>query len=262
MRFGALVRSLARAAGRLGFFPAVRIRGGLAQGLRIGLWNADRDYIAGTKELPVQSVLAEHIRPGDVVFDIGGNIGFMSLIAARLVGEEGRVYAFEPLPENAECLRRNLRANNFANCKVLEMALADRAGQEELLLSKLPGGSTISAADRPPDFTGTLRVRVATADGLVGSGAVRPPDFVKLDVEGAELRVLRGMTSVIRTYRPGILFEVDDEDALDLERKFAEIETELAKAGYVVSRIEDAYSGIDWFVAHGLALPRDSVSNG
>jgi FkbM family methyltransferase len=258
MILGMLARSFSRAAGWLGFFPTMRIRGGEGRGLRIGLRFADRDYIAGTKEMPVQSALAEQIRPGDVVFDIGANIGFLSLIAARLAGDEGHVYAFEPQPENIACLRRNLRANNAGNCTVLAFALSDRAGQEALLLSKQSGGSTISAGDKPPDFAGTLMVRVATADDLVGAGEVRPPDFVKLDVEGAEMHVLRGMRSVIGTYRPGILFEVDDRDEQALERKFGEIRLWLEKAGYAVSRIEDSYPDIDWCVAHGLALPRET----
>lgn len=259
MILGVLVRSFSRLAGCLGFFPSATVRGGQARGLKIGLRNADRAYVLGTRELPVQTVLASQVGPGDVVYDIGGNIGFFSLISARLAGEGGHVYAFEPLPENVDCLRRNLRTNGFENCTILDLALSDRSGQDDLLLSKESGGSTISVEDRPPDFAGTLTVRVATADALVESGEIRPPDFVKLDVEGAEMQVLRGMKSVIETYRPGILFEVDDADEANLAKKFSDITAFLEIAGYTVSRVEDSYGDIEWFVAHGLALPKAGV---
>lgn len=262
MILGVLARSLARVAGWLGMFPTVTIRDGVAKGMRIGLKNADRDYVSGVKEAPVQAALARHIRAGDVVFDIGSNIGFVTLIAARLVGDAGQIYAFEPLPDNVACLRRNLQANGIRNCTVYELALGDHAGAADLLLSKHSGGNTIAPEDRPPDFSGTLPIRVETADDLVRSGKVKPPEFVKIDVEGAEMRVLRGMTSVIGTYQPTILFEVDDADERNLERKFSEIRQYLERLGYDISRIEDAYPGIDWCVVHGLALPQRDGSDG
>ena len=93
--------------------PAV-IGAGPGRGLRFDVGGGNPDFAAGTYEPPVQQALADCLKPGDVVLDVGANVGFIAVIAAKLVGPAGRVVAFEPVPENARLVRRNARLNGLS----------------------------------------------------------------------------------------------------------------------------------------------------
>src|SRR4051794_11745594 len=98
---------------------AVTIRHGAAKGVKIHADDRSNvGYALGTTEPQVQDVLGESLNRRDVFYDVGGNVGFFPLIAAKLVGPEGRVVAIEPLPENADALRRNVALNGFENVEV------------------------------------------------------------------------------------------------------------------------------------------------
>ena len=180
--------------------------------MRIGRRHTSADYAEGTNEPPVQEAFAEALRPGQVVFDVGSNVGFYSLIAARLVGPRGEVHAFEAIPECAHEVTVNARRNRLRNVHVHAVAVTDTNGTVELLRSRHPGGATVSADDRPPDFTGALVVPAVSLDGFVAQADVRRPDLVKIDVEGAEMLVLSGMEGLLREARPVVLCEVDDRE--------------------------------------------------
>jgi len=101
----------------------VRVQAGPAQGIRLELNPRTSDvYLRGELEIATQKVLAERLRPGMVFYDLGANIGLFSLLAARLVGADGRVFSFEPDAEVAARLRRNIRQNGFSNISVLSSA--------------------------------------------------------------------------------------------------------------------------------------------
>jgi precorrin-6B methylase 2 len=100
--------------------------------MKIDPAGANAGYALGTSEPEIQDVFAEHVRHGGVVWDIGANIGFYSLIASRLVGEDGKVFAFEPLPANLDAIARNIALNGVENIEVVGLALSDRVGTAEL----------------------------------------------------------------------------------------------------------------------------------
>jgi FkbM family methyltransferase len=205
--------------------------------------------------MPVQQALAQHVKTGDVFLDIGANIGFFTVIAAKLVGEGGRVFAFEPVPKNAASLRRNLALNDFRQVRVFEAAISDHNGKGELRLSEWIGGAALSTAAPPPDQTGTLAVDLVTIDELVARNEITAPDFVKIDVEGAEMEVLQGMATTIQACKPTILFEIDDGNVEAFNQKATACETFLRAYGYQITRLEDSYPGGEWLVGHYLAQP-------
>lgn len=237
-----------------GWFPPV-VRAGPGLGLRIGRAEASADYRLGTNELPVQVAVADALAPGGVFLDVGANVGFFSLLAARAVGPRGSVCAIEPVPANAARIRANARRNRLTTVTVLELAASDAAGRTTLLLAAHPGGAVVASAGRPPDATGSIEVATATIDDLVASGQLRPPTVVKIDVEGAEAAVLVGMASTLRVHRPVVVCEIDGADRSAVAAKREEILVLLHAAGYTAEVLEPSYPDSEWLVEHLLAHP-------
>jgi FkbM family methyltransferase len=259
---GMIRRVLGRAANRSVRWWAVHkngtIRRGAGAGLKFNTRYASADYLAGTNETPVQRAIAQHLVKGKTFYDIGANIGFFSVLAARLVGESGLVYSFEPVPENAAAIRRNARLNGFNNVTVLEQAVSVSSGSANMLLTGHPGGAQLDTA-RGFLVTPSRQIIVPTVsiDGLLAEGSIKPPDVVKLDVEGVELDALRGMSGTLKSIKPIVVFEIDDRDYEPFMQKNREIDAFLCDCGYDVSTLETSYPGLKWHVRHGIAKFED-----
>jgi FkbM family methyltransferase len=230
------------------------IRTGPGAGLIFDPGPSNPAYATGDNELPVQAVLTQHLRKGDVVFDVGANVGFLSVVAAKLVGGSGSVCAFEPVPANAKLVRRNASLNHFDHLTVLETAVGDRAGRARLVVAAYSGGSALASVEAPPDASDEIDVEITTLDRFVQSTG-RPPHFVKIDVEGAELLVLQGMHHVCTEHRPTILYELDGASEEALEPKRVACERWLLDHGYRVGELPRSYEDIRWSVRHFLATP-------
>jgi FkbM family methyltransferase len=247
-----LVRTMAR---RLVKGRWVTIPSGQGAGLRFHPGESNPAYALGTNEMPVQEAFAQRLKPGDVFFDIGANVGFFTVIGARLVGANGFVYAFEPLPENVQRARANVEANAFSNVRILDAAVSDHSGMGELMVAGYVGGSALATAERPPDVKGVLPVRLVTIDELVAQNEIRPPQVVKIDVEGAEIEVLFGMAHTLDTCRPVVVFEIDDQSQEAYDLKYKSCLAFLEQHGYQVSTLENSYPGAGWIVGNYVAEP-------
>jgi FkbM family methyltransferase len=200
----------------------------------------------GRLEPFVQESLVESLRPGGVLYDIGANAGFMTLLGSRLVGEQGSVVAFEPLAENVALLEENLRLNGIENVLVLAVAASARSGKAQMLLpDDLTGASLV-------DHTGQVEIRerrqveTLRIDEAVSDGRLPEPTVVKIDVEGAELEVLDGLKETLGRARPVVICE-----AHGLER---EAEAALKALGYRIARRWHDRGRPGWN-AHLLAVP-------
>lgn len=233
----------------------VTIRNGIAKGLKFNTGKSCPELALGTYEVPIQNIFAQNLNPGDVFYDIGANVGFFSVIAAKLVGDAGKIYAFEPGEDNAKAIRHNARLNNFTQIEVIEKAVSDTSGQGQLLLAQYSGGHALATADTPPDLAGEVTVDLVSIDDLIAENKIAPPNFVKVDVEGAELDVLKGMRETIKTYQPTVIYEVDDGDLTAYERKYQELADFFESLNYQVTQTEDSYNTIDWCVGHAIATP-------
>ena len=236
----------------------VAVRNGIAKGLKFNTGESCPELALGTYEVPIQKIFAQHLKTGDVFYDIGANVGFFSIIAAKLVGQGGKVYAFEPGSENAKSIRHNGELNNFNQIEVIEKAVSNTSGTGEFLLAKYSGGHALATADAPPDLAGKVTVDLVSIDDLIASGQIEPPNFVKIDVEGAELDVLKGMTQTIKTYQPSVIYEVDDGDRAAYERKYQELANFFESFNYQVTQTENSYDTIDWCVGHAIATPKQN----
>jgi FkbM family methyltransferase len=211
-----------------------------------GLWirvnpRTGRHVQQGSGEPEMQQALAEHLKLGQTFYDLGANIGFFSLMAARLVGPEGQVISFEADPEIAQRLRENLAYNKFANACAEQKAVWSEPGEIKFARvdpSASPdrglGHVTLDATGDPE----ALSVEAVTLDQYCASHAA--PDFVKCDVEGAEVAVFDGAKRLLREKRPGLLVEMHSaENHKRLRNTFQEM-------GYVCRDLDEH---------HLLALP-------
>jgi len=214
------------------------------------------EYILGSSELPVQDALARQVRMGGVVYDVGANLGFFSMIAAKLVGTSGQVYSFEPVIENAATIRLNAKLNQLPNLTCFELAVGSRAGNLELLLSDWNGGASLSPTSvKPTEAVARREVCVVALDDFITEQRLLPPTFVKIDVEGFELEVMQGMSKTIAACQPTLLFEVDDGDQTVFERRWRELDDYIAGFDYRIVHLENSYSNTRWYVGHSLARP-------
>jgi FkbM family methyltransferase len=168
----------------------VRIRSGELQGWRWIAGSSTNGCWLGTYERHMQRLFREHIRPGAILYDVGANAGFFTLLASKLAGDSGRVYAFEPLPRNVEFLERHIRLNELANVQVESLAIAAMSGEAYFRIAQHASMGGLSEG-------GNLRVITASLDDLIANGRVKRPDFIKMDIEGAESDALRGAKELL-----------------------------------------------------------------
>ena len=152
------------------------------------------------------------LRPGMTMVDIGANIGLFSLLAAKLVGENGRVYSIEPRGENARLLLHSATLNNFNNIHLLPTAVGESNGYSLYRTHVGGNGSLLTKPDADFKVASILHptcqvVPLARLDSLITG----PVDVIKIDIEGAEAMALRGAMEIIRTQRPLITSEASAE---------------------------------------------------
>jgi FkbM family methyltransferase len=215
----------------------------------LGDYLQGRIFAHGYYERPLVDWLRRTLRPTDVFWDVGANIGAVTLVAARLVT---RVVAFEPDPRSLVLLRRNLSMNRLGNVEVVPAALGDRAGTATLHqgaasntgMSSLVAGGATTAGDIP--------VTVTRVDDVLATRADLAPQVMKLDVEGAEHLVVRGATRLLRS---GQLRALVFEDRTDPQGHptNAALVGGLVEAGYDIRPLgvsdESAADGLCNFVA-------------
>jgi len=177
-------------------------------------WLMDADFICDSilgagYENAECNFITRFVKPGMTVFDIGAHRGFHSLLLSKRVGRYGRLLSFEPSPADAKRLNLHLRINFCRNAEVFECALGEEGGSADLYI--VPKNSVLNSL-RPPDTefqTSATRVVLRKLDDVISQAHVRSVDFIKLDVEGGELGVLKGAHRLLSSApRPLILCEV------------------------------------------------------
>jgi FkbM family methyltransferase len=184
----------------------VTILHGPAAGLRFAAEDTKVGFTLGSEEPELQAELARLLHPGDAFYDVGANVGFMTLVGARLVGPAGRVVAFEPNPRLAAAARANAALNCLAQVEVHELALADHEGTARFVVPEESSGAHL--ADVQEGGGESFDVDVTTLDAFLARAAEPPPAVVKLDIEGAEVRALDGMRATLAAHGPALVVEL------------------------------------------------------
>jgi FkbM family methyltransferase len=177
-------------------------------------------------------VMNRFVRPGDTVLDIGAQVGYFSTQLARMVTDTGRVYCFEPDPTALERLNASVGANQMDWVTVVPLALSSREGSMDFYLSEHLGWSTGVSSSHLTDLHRT-QVRTVPLDTLVERGQIpREVRLAKIDVEGFELEVLRGMQGMLGTSPPILIVEINRAMQEAQEASGSEIQRLLREFGY------------------------------
>jgi len=171
-------------------------------------------WVAGCFEPNEMYLLSTVLGSGCTFVDVGANIGLYSLLAARIVGEEGRVLSFEPSPRERELLEDNIARNGLSQVAIDGRALGDAPNDgvvlhlaDELHAGQNTLGSVVYENVR---LAADVTVEMTTLDHAVRQSGLDKVDVVKIDVEGAEFAVLSGARDILRTMRPLLMMELQD----------------------------------------------------
>jgi FkbM family methyltransferase len=178
-------------------------------------------YFGKRREHETMCLFKQIISDGDFVVDVGGHIGYMSLYFAQLVGSNGRVVVFEPGPNNLPYIRTNVK--ECSNVRLIEEAVTDFTGSVTLYTEDLSGQNNsllerydifeanVHAADIGQIKRDVITVRCTSLDGFLKASGPDLPSFIKIDVEGSELAVLRGMKRELDAANVALMVEVTNE---------------------------------------------------
>ena len=161
------------------------------------LSNQNRPYEEETSD-----ILIDNLKKDDTFIDVGANNGYFSLLASTLVGKKGRVFAFEPNPRAINKLKKSIKLNKFKNIKAFNIALGSRNTIKKLYLSTIEDG--LNSFVNKQDTKGFIKSQIKKLDSLNIKNKI---DFIKIDVEGYELDVLKGSKRVLMYNNPIIIFE-------------------------------------------------------
>ena len=210
-------------------------------------WQGHTAYVLGLYEPQVTQALKRYLRAGARCMDVGAHLGYTTILMAHLVGPRGSLVAFEPFPKTFRLLEENVRLNELTNIRLEPLAASDQDGSVSLVfeanqqLASTPSVSGYAVEQEK----GNIEVRCVSLDSYVARTGWTP-ELVKIDVEGAELAVLRGATHTIRNARPIFIVEVHGWGTPES----IEVIRFLQEARYVVSTL-----GIRDREAFCLALP-------
>jgi FkbM family methyltransferase len=173
----------------------------------------DRAIIStGTYSLDIHLMIENKVKPGMVCMDVGANIGEISLHLAKMVGEKGRVYAFEPIKTNFDRLVANVRRNNLdATVECFMSAVSNRTGRFPIkyadVLQENQGMASL-VDEVSAVLTRSGFVESTTLDEFIKAYDVRRVDFIKADIQGAEILMLEGGAQCLAEFHPDMLIEV------------------------------------------------------
>lgn len=167
-----------------------------------------RDLIIdGIREASQVETVVRELKEGDIVVDIGANIGYYALLEAKLIGDKGKVYAIEPVPENIDLLKKNIALNKLSNIEVHQLAIGDKNGSAPMYTSVRRNLGTLREVSQSRKDTlvkGTVNVEVVTLDHFINN---KPnPRIIRMDVEGYEYQVIKGMSGLLRMRLPLTIF--------------------------------------------------------
>lgn len=185
----------------------VTVEGGVLKGWKLRLSLAsNKGCWLGTYEPIFSKAIESLVKPEMVVYDVGGYIGYFTMVFARLVGNKGKVYVFDPLPSNIATIQEQVRLNQVEHVAIHSVAVSDKVGTAEF--SRHASASMGQLKTMDERFEESFEVKIISLDEFVFSHGNPSPDLVKMDIEGAEVMAIPGMRRLLETAKPSILMEI------------------------------------------------------
>jgi len=185
-------------------------------------------------------IFLKYIKQGNTIIDIGANIGYYSILAAKKTGPKGRVMAIEPEPKNISQLKSNITLNKLTNITVIHQAISDKTDKTKLYLSPISSGEH-SIITKTKQF---ITVSTTTLDNLVKTYKLTP-NLIKVDTEGAEHQILENSIQTLKKYHPILIFEYSTRtdnrifnlnQLLELKYKIFEINERQNKVQFITTQ--------------------------
>lgn len=197
--------------------------------LNIDDWIQQQIYFLNDYEKNEIDFLYNFLKNGDTFIDIGGNIGLFSLNASKLVGNSGKVYAFEAFSENFRQFNNNVKINDFKNIVLEHLAISNQQKTIEILYNEAHQNVGM-ASSYLQNFTSKEEIKAISLDEYVREKKISKIDLIKIDIEGGEFDAIKGMKNVLENYNPKIILEVNtltleysnhtEQELLDLLNSF------------------------------------------
>jgi FkbM family methyltransferase len=228
----------------------VQIAAGGLEGATLELdLQTEKDYWLGIYEPNLQQAIKEYIQKGWIVYDVGANIGYISLLLAKAVTASGHVYAFEALPDNFARLQKNVQMNSFQETITpLHMAVIDASKPVTFLVGPSNGMGKVSGSAGRLEvvYEQSLTVPGISLDDFVYQQGYPAPQAIKMDIEGGEVLALPGMRRVLREAYPLLLMELHGPESSQMAQHI------LTEAGYRLNTMTSGYpevtavEALDW----------------
>jgi len=248
-RLARLIRSRLNRAAPHGLVQVQVAAGGL-EGVTLELdLQTEKDYWLGIYEPNLQRVIKDWVKPGWVVYDVGANIGYISLLLAQAVQDSGTIYAFEALPDNFTRLQKNIRLNVLEDrIKAVHAAVIDASKPVTFMVGPSSGmGKVVGSAGRQEVvYAQSLTVPGISLDEYVYEAGHPAPQAVKMDIEGGEVLALPGMRRILQEAHPLMLLELHGPESSHVAAQI------LGDTGYRLYNMAPGYpevsagEGLDW----------------
>lgn len=192
----------------------------------------------GYYERAIGTMINKLLKPESVFLDIGANIGYFSILAAKH-HPSCQVVAFEPVTELFEEMKRNIELNKVTNITVANLAASENTGESIIYLSS-PENLGMSSLRMPENYSGKMQiVKVIDIDSWFSHSELQKVDLVKIDVEGSEIAVLKGMKKILREFCPPVIIEVNPETLSLFALKTNDLADTVDSLGYNVLLIHE-----------------------
>lgn len=159
-----------------------------------------------------RSKLYSLVNKGDIIFDVGANIGCTSLNFAKLIGKGGIIHSFEPDPINHNSIQKNISLNNFDNIILNKLGLGNEKGSFKIYTVDKNNKGMNRIVEFPDSIEDFKEIQVTTIDKYVRKNNIQKIDLIKIDVEGFELKVLKGSAEVLNNFHPSLFIELDNKN--------------------------------------------------
>ena len=206
---------------------------------------SDQHLIRFKKSFEYQTLelFVSFLKEGDVVIDVGANVGLFSLLGSKYIGNTGKIYSFEPTLDTYEIFNENIKLNTIENIFPLRIPLADKSIPIIMVNPDKKGGEYLDALNRIQRVEKDEQVEsimyTETFDDFVRKSEIHRIDIVKIDIEGAELLFFKGAKDSLSKFRPKIIFEANENHCQAFDYKVIDVLLYVKELGYDLKQINE-----------------------